>query len=295
MAHISSSAAASPVAALALLAANDGHDVTVLERDAAPPPTDADEAWDSWERRGVNQFRMLHYFLARFRQIIRRSCPMSSRSSMPDGALRINPFATMPEQISGGGLRTSDDALRSAHRPAPGGRGSVRPRGRGPSGHHRASRRRACRACWSTTTGPRRGPPRRGCGHRGRRRGARRSGRRRRRAALGAARLARRHRCPPADRRERGLRVRLLRPPLPLGRRFGAASRSGHRCSSTTRSRSSRCRPTTAPGESVWSTSAGDAALAPSRDDDAWERVVRALSARRPLDRRRTDRRQSSR
>jgi flavin-dependent dehydrogenase len=42
----------------------DGHQVTVLERDSAPP-TDPEAAWNGWERRGVNQFRMLHYFAPR--------------------------------------------------------------------------------------------------------------------------------------------------------------------------------------------------------------------------------------
>ena len=35
---------------MALLLAKDGHSVTVIERDPAPPPR-PDEAWDSWERR----------------------------------------------------------------------------------------------------------------------------------------------------------------------------------------------------------------------------------------------------
>ena len=45
-----------------LLLARDGHRVTLLERDPAPP-TRPEDAWTGWERRGVNQFRMLHYFL----------------------------------------------------------------------------------------------------------------------------------------------------------------------------------------------------------------------------------------
>ena len=40
-----------------------GHEVVVLERDPAPPPSPA-EAWDAWDRRGVNQFRTIHFFLA---------------------------------------------------------------------------------------------------------------------------------------------------------------------------------------------------------------------------------------
>lgn len=48
-----------------MLLAKDGHDVVVLERDPSPPPPPAD-AWDVWERRGVNQFRLPHGLLPRF-------------------------------------------------------------------------------------------------------------------------------------------------------------------------------------------------------------------------------------
>jgi 2-polyprenyl-6-methoxyphenol hydroxylase-like FAD-dependent oxidoreductase len=50
----------------AMLLAKDGHVVTVLERDPAPAPETPDEAWGDWERKGVNQFRMIHLFLPRF-------------------------------------------------------------------------------------------------------------------------------------------------------------------------------------------------------------------------------------
>ena len=39
----------------AMLLARDGHEVTVVERDPAGP-VPAVEAWDTWDRRGVNQF-----------------------------------------------------------------------------------------------------------------------------------------------------------------------------------------------------------------------------------------------
>jgi 2-polyprenyl-6-methoxyphenol hydroxylase-like FAD-dependent oxidoreductase len=56
----------------AMLLARDGHDVTVLERDAAQPPSPA-EAWAAWERPGVNQFRQLHYLHPRWRHEV--ECP----------------------------------------------------------------------------------------------------------------------------------------------------------------------------------------------------------------------------
>ena len=53
----------------ALALGRDGHRVTVLERDSEGPPASAHEAWDHWQRKGVNQFHMLHFFLPRFRAI----------------------------------------------------------------------------------------------------------------------------------------------------------------------------------------------------------------------------------
>ena len=52
----------------------DGHEVTVLERDPTPPPP-PDAAWDEWERRGVNQFRMLHFLQPRYRELMAANVP----------------------------------------------------------------------------------------------------------------------------------------------------------------------------------------------------------------------------
>ena len=46
-----------------LLLTRDGHSVTMLDRDAGPLPIDVDDAWRSWSRRGVSQFRMPHILL----------------------------------------------------------------------------------------------------------------------------------------------------------------------------------------------------------------------------------------
>ncbi len=86
----------------AMLLGRDGHDVTVLERDAAPVPTDNDTAWRSWDRRGVNQFRLLHYFLPRFRAIVESELPEVPRELDRAGALRFNPFKFIPDAFTGG-------------------------------------------------------------------------------------------------------------------------------------------------------------------------------------------------
>ena len=91
-----------------LLLARDGHRVRLLERDPAPPPESAEEAWAAWERRGVNQFRLLHYFLPRFRQTVEAELPDLVEALDADGALRTNPVFEMPAEFSGG-VRPDDD------------------------------------------------------------------------------------------------------------------------------------------------------------------------------------------
>jgi 2-polyprenyl-6-methoxyphenol hydroxylase-like FAD-dependent oxidoreductase len=92
----------------AMLLAADGHSVTVLERDPAPPPATAEEAWTQWTRRGVNQLHMIHYFLPRFRAILERDLPAVATELDADGALRFNPLEVVPDEISGG-LRDGDE------------------------------------------------------------------------------------------------------------------------------------------------------------------------------------------
>jgi 2-polyprenyl-6-methoxyphenol hydroxylase-like FAD-dependent oxidoreductase len=85
----------------AMLLAKDGHDVTLLERDASPRARTTDEAWEQWERRGVNQFRLPHYFLSRYRAVIDAELPEVARSIADVGGLRHNPLLDIPEQIRG--------------------------------------------------------------------------------------------------------------------------------------------------------------------------------------------------
>ena len=90
--------------------AADAHEVTVLERDPALPPdsgngardTAHDRAWRDWDRRGVNQFRMLHLFAARWRQIIEAELPEVAKALDAAGALRFNPVADAPAELTGG-------------------------------------------------------------------------------------------------------------------------------------------------------------------------------------------------
>lgn len=59
----------------ALALSRTGREVTVLERDAPPPDTSPDEAFEKWERKGVGHLRHSHAFLARLHVLIREHYP----------------------------------------------------------------------------------------------------------------------------------------------------------------------------------------------------------------------------
>src|SRR3954470_20071334 len=101
-----------------MLLARDGHDVTVLERDPAAPPGSAEEVWEQWDRKGVNQFRMLHFFQPRFRQIVETELPEVAAEADAAGALRVNPVADAPAEMTGGS-RPGDEVYQAltARRP----------------------------------------------------------------------------------------------------------------------------------------------------------------------------------
>ncbi len=85
-----------------MLFAKDGHDVTVIERDPAPIPASPDDAWENWERKSVNQFRMIHMFLPGFRQAMERELPDMAREFQSLGAISYNPLEVIPPELIGG-------------------------------------------------------------------------------------------------------------------------------------------------------------------------------------------------
>jgi 2-polyprenyl-6-methoxyphenol hydroxylase-like FAD-dependent oxidoreductase len=87
---------------LGMMLAKDGHDVLQFERDPEDPPDSVDAAWDRWERRGVAQFRLGHFFLARWRTIVDAELPELLPAMEAGGALRVNPLLEAPEQFHGG-------------------------------------------------------------------------------------------------------------------------------------------------------------------------------------------------
>ena len=87
----------------AMLLARDGHEVTVLgARRRRRRPRHADEAWQGWERRGVNQFRMIHLFAPRFRSLLEAELPDVIEEAEALGAIRYNPMRLVPDEMIGG-------------------------------------------------------------------------------------------------------------------------------------------------------------------------------------------------
>ncbi len=87
----------------AILLAGDGHEVTVLERDPDGPPDDPAEAWERWQRPGLNQFRQGHAFLGGFRAIVDAELPAVAKALQDAGALRLNFIRdVLPAEMTGG-------------------------------------------------------------------------------------------------------------------------------------------------------------------------------------------------
>ncbi len=75
-----------------------GRDVTVLERDAAPPSGDPDEAFRDWRRQGVGHLRQSHAFLARLRTIIKADHPKLLEDLLALGVREL-PFEGMLSEM----------------------------------------------------------------------------------------------------------------------------------------------------------------------------------------------------
>ncbi len=93
----------------AMLLADDGHQVVVLERDPSRPPDDPADAWEHWERPGVNQFRLPHTFLAGFRSVLDAELPRAAKALEAAGALRLNLIRDVLPAAMTGGWRDGDE------------------------------------------------------------------------------------------------------------------------------------------------------------------------------------------
>jgi len=85
----------------ALLLCRDDHEMAVLERDAGAPPAGAEEIWGTWQRKGVSQFRLPHFFLARYNGLLDAELPEVKGALVAAGAVRRNPVLDAPEALRG--------------------------------------------------------------------------------------------------------------------------------------------------------------------------------------------------
>ena len=101
----------------AILLAEDGHEVTVLERDPSLPPLRVDRAWSGWSRPGVRQFGLPHFLLARWRSEAEVALPGVTEALAELGALRANAFEHHPARR--GPLQAGDEQFEvlTARRP----------------------------------------------------------------------------------------------------------------------------------------------------------------------------------
>jgi flavin-dependent dehydrogenase len=84
-----------------LLLCGADHEVVVLERDAGAPPAGAEEIWGTWQRKGVSQFRLPHFFLARYNGLLDAELPEVTQALVAAGAVRRNPVLDAPEALRG--------------------------------------------------------------------------------------------------------------------------------------------------------------------------------------------------
>jgi 2-polyprenyl-6-methoxyphenol hydroxylase-like FAD-dependent oxidoreductase len=96
----------------AMLLARDGHDVTVLERDPAEVPDSWEEAWSSWDRTGVPQFRQPHNLFPRYRKILEEELPDVLDGLVANGGTWVNFVANLPPFITDREPRPDDDRFR---------------------------------------------------------------------------------------------------------------------------------------------------------------------------------------
>jgi 2-polyprenyl-6-methoxyphenol hydroxylase-like FAD-dependent oxidoreductase len=97
----------------AMMLARDGHEVTVLEADSEHVPVSPGEAWESWRRTGVSQFRQPHNLFARFRQVCDQELPGLTERLLAAGCVWSDPLASLPPGISDRAPRPGDEAFRS--------------------------------------------------------------------------------------------------------------------------------------------------------------------------------------
>lgn len=97
--------------AAAILLGRAGHRVTVLERDVRSAAATPDEAFATWERPGVAQFRHSHTFLARLTCVMRERFPEVLSLLRAHGALELPLTVNLPPGLDLGPRERGDGEL----------------------------------------------------------------------------------------------------------------------------------------------------------------------------------------
>ena len=96
----------------AAMLASDGHEVMILEADVDGAPNQPHDAWESWERKGVAQFRQPHNLLPRFRQIADVELPGLTDRLVAAGCTWVDFMAVPPPSLQNFEKRPDDDKFR---------------------------------------------------------------------------------------------------------------------------------------------------------------------------------------
>jgi 2-polyprenyl-6-methoxyphenol hydroxylase-like FAD-dependent oxidoreductase len=96
---------------VAMMLAQDGNDVTVIEGDPAEPPGTSAAAFPDWDRRGVAQFRQPHNLFPRFRAVVDEELPGLSERLIEAGCVWMDPMAGLPPHLADPG-DGDDDRFR---------------------------------------------------------------------------------------------------------------------------------------------------------------------------------------
>jgi 2-polyprenyl-6-methoxyphenol hydroxylase-like FAD-dependent oxidoreductase len=93
----------------AMMLARDGHDVTVLEADPAPPPDDPADAWDGWQRQWVAQFRQPHNLLPGGVEVLHAELPDLPQQLIDAGCCWLDLLAVQPPGVTDRTPRPGDE------------------------------------------------------------------------------------------------------------------------------------------------------------------------------------------
>ena len=93
----------------AMLLTQKGHRVTVFERDNSPLPDSPEDAWNSWDRRGVAQFNQAHYLQPRGAHIFDEHLPDVKDALLRAGCTTFDGLTLMPPFITDRTPRPGDE------------------------------------------------------------------------------------------------------------------------------------------------------------------------------------------